>query len=92
MCVVSMVTEYWKENNQPKLPTGLAYANWPPSSVSREEFEALRKEVYELRQLLEAAKKFDDATNQHNCQKEENVRIIKQIAENLGVDLNDLLD
>lgn len=92
MCTVSMVTGYFKDYTQPKLPTGLGTAGWAPNSVSREEFEALRKEVLELRKLLEAAKAYDTATGQHNCQKEENVKIIKQIAENLGVDLNDLLD
>lgn len=92
MCTVSMVTGYWQENNLPKVPPGLSHAGWNLNSVTREEFEALRKEVLELKKLLEAAKAYDNATNQHNCQKEENVKIIKQIAENLGVDLNDLLD
>lgn len=92
MCAVSMVTGYWKDYTQPGLPTGIGTPGWPPNSVTKEEFEALRKEVLELKKLLEAAKAYDTATGQHNCQKEENVKIIKQIAENLGVDLRDLLD
>lgn len=92
MCVVSMVTGYWKDNTQPNLPPNIGNPIWNPNSVTREEFEKLREEVLALRKLLEAAKKYDDATNQHNCEKEENVKIIKQIAENLGVDLGDLLD
>ena len=96
MCVVSMVSDYWKDNNLPKYPNwnpgGISSAGlYPPPQVTREEFEALRKDVLELKELLKAAKKFDDATNQHDCEKEEKVELIKKIAEAVGVDLEDLL-
>ena len=91
MCTVSMVTDYWKDNNLPRYPSvGTGIASWP-MNVTREEFEALRKDVQELKELLKAAKKFDDATGQHDCEKEENVKMIKKIAEAVGVDLSELL-
>lgn len=97
MCVVSMVTEYWKDNNLPKYPSIATYPitgmnSWPPPTVSRAEFDALRKDMQELRELLVAAKKFDDATNQPNCEKEENVKFLKKLAETLGVELNDIFE
>lgn len=95
MCTVSMVTDYWKDNNLPKYPNIMTYPNtgvagWPPPQVSREEFEALRKDMQELKELLIAAKKFDVATNQHNCEKEENVKALIRIAKVLDVDFEDI--
>jgi hypothetical protein len=90
MCAVSMVTDYWKNNDQWKyngIPTG--GLNYNP--VSRAEFEQLRKEMMELKELLKAAKAYDDLTNQPNCEKEENVKVLKRVADALGVDLSDVL-
>ena len=104
MCAVSMVTDYWKKNDQwkyggiypgaPSMPGvglpatgGLSYN--PPT---RAEFEQLRKEMMELKELLKAAKAYDDLTNQPNCEKEENVKVLKKVAEALGVDLNDIFE
>jgi archaellum component FlaC len=61
-----------------------------PSSVSRIEFEALRREIEELKNLLVAAKKFDEATGQPHCEMDEKVKLIKAIAKMVGVDLGDV--
>jgi len=57
--------------------------------VSRAEFEALKKEVEELRELLKAAKKFDDATGQPDCENDEKLAALRAVAEALGVDLGE---
>ncbi len=62
------------------------------SEVSRAEFEALRREVQELKKLLLAAKKFDEATGQPDCEVEDKVKLIKAIAKLVGVDLGDVLE
>ncbi len=92
MCAVSMVTEYWQKNDQWKyngingIPSGgLAY-----NPVSRAEFDQLRKEMLELKELLKAAKSYDDLTNQHKCEKEENVKALIRIAKALEVDFEDI--
>jgi hypothetical protein len=99
MCAVSMVTDYWNKNDKHKynsipsvgLPTGgLAGLNYNP--VSRAEFEQLRKEMVELKELLKAAKSYDDLTNQHNCEKEENVKVLRRIAKALDVNLDDIFE
>lgn len=101
MCAVSMVTEYWKNNDQwkyngiPSIPgtpgVGFPTGGLNYNPVSRAEFEQLRKEMMELKELLKAAKAYDDLTNQPNCEKEENVKVLKKVAEALGVDLSDVL-
>ena len=55
MCVVSMVTDYWKNNDQWKY-NGISSGGLAYNPVSREEFEQLRKEMMELKELLKAAK------------------------------------
>ena len=63
---------------------------YPEPSVPRHEFDALKKEVQELRELLLAAKKFDEETGQPNCEIDEKVEMIKKIAELVGVDMQDV--
>jgi len=71
--------------------------SWPLSPparlqqhVSKEEFDALKKEVEELKQLLKAAKKFDEETGQPDCHMDDKVDFIKKLAEFVGVDLEDI--
>jgi F0F1-type ATP synthase delta subunit len=59
-------------------------------AVSKEEFEALKKEVEELKRLLKAAKKFDEETGQPDCHMDDKVDFIKKLAEYVGVDLEDI--
>jgi hypothetical protein len=83
----------------PVFPTGVPYPPQPsimPGQtvvtipVSKEEFEALKKEVEELKQLLKAAKKFDEETGQPDCHMDDKVEFIKKLAEYVGVDLEDI--
>jgi hypothetical protein len=69
-------------------PTEKIFIN--TSGVSKEEFEALKKEVEELKQLLKAAKKFDEETGQPDCHMDDKVDFIKKLAEYVGVDLEDI--
>ena len=84
----------------PVQPTGVPYPSQPgipgqpvpvfTPAVSKEEFEALKKEVEELKQLLKAAKKFDEETGQPDCHMDDKVDFIKKLAEYVGVDLEDI--
>lgn len=99
MCTVSNIGDGWGKTFPPNHPWIQPYID--PSSppipspiligVSREEFEALRKEVQELKKLLKAAKHFDEVTGQPDCEVDEKVALIKKIAEYVGVDLSDVL-
>lgn len=61
-----------------------------PADVSVDEFNALKKEIEELKKLLLAAKKFDEATGQPDCEMDEKVGFIKKLAELLDVDMKEV--
>ena len=82
MCVVSMIGDQWRGNFPASYPT------FP--EVSKVEFEALRREVEELKKLLVAAKNFDEATGQKDCEMEEKIKFIRQVADAVGVDLSEV--
>ena len=93
--MVSNIGDGWAEQFPQKWPQFIPAVTTVTelvAGVSRNEFEALRKEVQELKKLLEAAKKFDQATGQPDCQMDEKVKLIKQIAKLVGVDLGGVLD
>ena len=82
MCVVSMIGDQWKGN----FPT--IYPKFP--EVTKSEFHTLKKEVEELKKLLIAAKQFDEATGQKDCEMEDKIKFIKQVADSVGVDLSEV--
>lgn len=95
MCMVSAVmtdfTDRWP-NQLPMLPPN-PIPGWtalPQTPVSREEFDQLRKEVSELKQVLEAALKFDLNTGQPDCENKEKLDKLRKIADIVGISLDDL--
>lgn len=82
MCVVSMIGDDWRS----KFPS--TYPNL--SEISRAEFIALKLEVQELKKLLIAAKQFDEVTGQKDCEMEDKIKFIKEIADAVGVDLSEV--
>lgn len=91
MCVVSMVGDYWSKRTLPEqFPDYTRIIS--SGEVSRVEFEALKKSVEELKQLLIAAQKYDEAQGEPHCEHEEKIALIKKIAELVGVDLKGVLD
>lgn len=84
MCLVSVIADDFNRRhniNQPLFQ--------PP--VGRSEFDALKKEVELLKEILQKAKEFDEQTGQPDCEKEEKIAMLKKIAEIVGVDLTDIL-
>lgn len=101
MCMVSNIGDQYKETFPQKWPNVWPHVNpqTPPfpqaypvitPAVTRQEFDALKAEVEELKKLLQAAKKFDDATGQPHCEMDEKVELIKRLAKIVGVDLGDV--
>ena len=87
MCVVSNVTDYWRQ--QPQIePFTTGDIHDLLGRVTRAEFDSLKKQVEELRELIIAAKKFDESTGQPNCEMAEKVELVKKFAEALGVDMS----
>lgn len=90
MCTVSMIGDDWANKRHGPIFPASPYPGVAPQPVSREEFEALRREMLALRALLEAAKKYHEATGQPDCHMEEKVALIRRVAEMVGVDMKDV--
>lgn len=58
--------------------------------VTKQDIEELRKEFIELKKLVLAAIKYDEATGQPKCETEAKTKMFKQLAEMLGIDIKDL--
>jgi len=98
MCSVSNIGDGWRYT----LPDRYPWYNptptpmpetYPPTLVltpTRQEFDALKAEMEELKKLLKAAKEFDEKTGQKDCEMDEKVEFIKQAAKFVGVDLNEV--
>lgn len=94
MCVVSMIGDDWNRrwpkkwpdipDTFPEIPVRIE------KYITREEFDALKKEVEELKDLLIAAKKYDENTGQPDCEMEDKIALIKKIAEAVGVNMDDV--
>lgn len=101
MCVTSAVTTDWMQRHPtyvlPNPPLGgLPQAPVPVTvtvdAPTKAEFEALKKEMEELKQLLLAAKRYDEATGQPDCEMEEKVELITKLAKLVGVDMQEVFN
>lgn len=69
---------------------------YPPAKIidinppTREEFDRLKKDVEALKELLKAAKIYDEKTNQKDCEMDEKIEFIKKVADAVGVNLEDV--
>lgn len=96
MCIVSNVGDHyndkWKERdwypNQPN--TGPYVGTITLEGVSRQEFDNLKKEVEEMKELLKMAKIIDDKTGQPDCEMEDKVAVLKAVAKALGISLEEI--
>lgn len=98
MCVVSMVSDHftdkWKREHPDwwqgphfPAPTTAPFAV-PP--VSREEFDALKREVVAMKELLKRAADYDKRNNEPDCHLDEKIAMLRKIADAVGVDLDEV--
>lgn len=73
-------------NSDTKLPGQLF------NPASRTELEALRKEVADLRVLLEQAKTYDKDHDEPNCELEEKIALVKHFGEVFSIDFHGVFD
>ncbi len=99
MCMVSNIGDNWPGTLPQKWPH--IFPSEPAdtgqkiiiqSGVSQADFDALKREVEELKKLLLAAKEFDEKTGQPHCEMDAKVALIKRIAKVVGVDLGDVFE
>lgn len=106
MCVVSMLGDHYRDKWSPYFPyplqrtiTGPATDNPVPGSQQRTiatgpsqiDFDNLKKEVEEMKELLRKAKVYDEENNEPNCEIEEKMTFLREIADMVGIDLDDVL-
>lgn len=87
MCVVSMIGDHYgdKWRNPP---------DWtfiPGVSPTQQEFDELKKEVQEMKELLKRAKQYDIDNNEPDCEIDDKVAVLKKIAKLVDVNLEDVL-
>ena len=76
-------------NPNPWAPPPAYIPNWNPP-VTKQEFEELKKEVLEMKQLLKRALKYDEDNNEPHCELDDKIKALKLIADAVGVSLEDL--
>ena len=82
---------YLQPVTTPIYPFQVTYVpSYTPPSISREEFEALKQEVMDMKELLKRAIKYDEENNEPHSELNEKITVIQKIAELVGVDLIDL--
>jgi hypothetical protein len=95
MCVVSMVGDHygktWKDYQQPQVfPDLTPYKPLPDPAVTKKEFDDLKREVLEMKELLKNALKIDEKLGTPDCETEEKIALLRKIAEHCGVSLDDV--
>lgn len=96
MCTVSNLGDQFGREFPDRWPTVPTYPGtgtvtiYPAPEVSKEDFDRLRKEIEELKILLLAAKRYDEATGQPDCEMDEKVDLIRRVAEYVGVDVDEV--
>jgi hypothetical protein len=99
MCTYSVISDDWQQRFPARFPDISRYLRpsnvlpaviTMPSEVTKEEFDRLKHELEELKKLIVAAKAFDKATNQCDCETEEKTALIRRLCEMVGVDISDL--
>ncbi len=103
MCATSFVGDHYRDMWTPKPWFPNAVPNTIPGSVqplgqpilqqqvTRAEFEELKRQVLEMKDLLKRAKEYDARTGQPDCEMDEKMAILRKVAEMVGVDLGDVI-
>jgi phage terminase large subunit-like protein len=104
MCTVSMVMDHFNQEWDPYKkfnPIPQKIENVPnlnpldlsklfEKQVGRFEFDQLKREVENMKKLLERAIEYDKKNNEPHCELEEKIATIKKIAQLVGVDLEEI--
>lgn len=102
MCVVSMIMDDWQDRWRerpwypyiPPQPTTINPHFLPPlvPPITREEFDKLKNEVEILKQQIVRAKEYDIKHNEPDCEIEEKIAKIREIAKLVGINLDEILE
>ncbi|MEM9880455.1 MAG: hypothetical protein AAF862_14380 [Pseudomonadota bacterium] len=95
MCTVSMIGDHynniWKERYKfypNRIPDNVTV---PVKHVSQYEFDQLKRQVEEMKLLLERAIKYDEENDEPHCETEEKMELLRKMAALVGVDLDEVI-
>ncbi len=96
MCSYSMVGDHYMETLPKRYPGSFEFfpntlsptVTTPP--VSREEFEALKRDIEDMKALLKRAKAYDEREGEPDCEMDEKVAFLRKAAQLVGLDLDDV--
>lgn len=99
MCSVSMVGDHyrdmWKDQpwiTAPNVPWNpLPGQTVPFVGVSVQEFNDLKRQVEEMKELLKRAKKYDEDNGEPDCEMDEKMDLLRRVAKLVGVDIETAL-
>lgn len=77
--------------SMPYQPMAPSVGAIPMPPISRAEFDALKKEVEEMKALLKRAKEYDERNGEPNCEMDEKMAVLRKVAKLVGVDLDDVI-
>lgn len=98
MCTVSMIGDFyrdkWKDWDpmRPLIPQPIPGQVIPAPEITKQEFDELRKEVQDMKELLRRAKIYDEENGETDCEIDEKMDLLRRIAKLVGVDLEDVLN
>lgn len=93
MCVVSMVGDHYGDQWRPRYPTYPAYPNtptFPEPGSTQQEFDELKRQVEEMKELLKRAKRYDEEHGEPDCEIDEKMEFLRGVAALVGVDLDEV--
>jgi hypothetical protein len=85
-----MIADNWRRDRTPAIPW--IWDN-PPGIIqapTRKEFEALKKELEELKEKLKAGKKQDEEEGNPDCEMEEKIEFLRRLGTYIGVDFDEV--
>lgn len=89
MCAVSNIGDQYA-GQWPGAAGGAALFGLFPQGPTKQEFEDLKREVLQMKELLKKAKAQDEAEGNKDCEMEEKLKILRAVAEAVGVSLDDV--
>lgn len=97
MCSVSMIGQHyddmWRQlpfYPKPQPGGGVSIIKVGPE-VTRAEFDELTRQVTEMKELLKRAKKYDEDNGQPDCEIDDKMERLRQIATIVGINLDEVL-
>ena len=91
MCVVSFIGDHYQDKWKPIFPQTTTSYTFTSTGPTQEEFDKLKKEVEEMKELLRKAKIYDEVNNEPNCEMEDKMNFLRMVAKYVGIDLDDVL-